>query len=310
MKYTKELAVGLSLVVTAIIFVLGIRYFEDLPLFRGTYALNTTFESTDGLNKGNAVRVNGVRVGAVDDVRLDPQANGVLVRFHVDEDIAIPEGSVATLGGIAALASIHLEIELGPAGNERVEEGGFIPARSGGGLMDLVSSKGPELAQQVDDVLTSANATLDEAEVLFQSAGGDVQQTMAAFRQAAVTLEQTLRAEQQSLHRTMANLETFSQDVAGFTGTSSDTLAVAVQRLNRSMMRLESSLDQLEGTTATLDEILQKINTGDGTVARMINDPAVYVRLDSTLAGMQRIMADFQEDPKKYLRHLDLVDVF
>ena len=310
MKYTKELAVGLSLVVTAVIFVLGIRYFEDLPLFRGTYALNTSFENTDGLNKGNAVRVNGVRVGAVDDVRLDPQANGVLVRFHVDEDIAIPEGSVATLGGIAALASIHLEIELGPAGNERVEEGGFIPGRTGGGIMDLVSSKGPELAQQVDDVLTSANATLDEAEVLFESAGGDVQQTMAAFRQAAVTLEQTLRAEQQSLHRTMANLETFSEDVSGFTGTSSDTLAVAVQRLNRSMMRLETSLDQLEVTTATLDEILQKINTGDGTVARMINDPAVYERLDSTLAGMQRIMADFQADPKKYLRHLDLVDVF
>lgn len=310
MKYTKELAVGLSLVIAAVIFVLGIRYFEDLPLFRGTYTLNTTFENANGLNKGNAVRVNGVRVGAVDNVELDPQANRVRVRFHVDEQIAIPEGSVAALGGIAALASIHLEIDLGPPGNERVEEGGFIPGQAGGGLMDMVSSKGPQLADQVDNVLTSANATLEQAEVLFADANGDMRQTMAAFRQAAVALEQTLRAEQETLHRTMANLEAFSGDVSRFSGTSSDTLAVAVQRLNRSMQQLETSLDQLEGTTATIDGILQKINDGDGTMARMINDPSVYARLDSTLAAMQLIMTEFQDDPKKYLRHLSLIDLF
>ncbi len=310
MKYTKELAVGLSLVIAAVIFVLGVRYFEDLPLFRGTYSMNTSFENANGLNKGNAVRVNGVRVGAVDDVELGAEANRVLVTFHVDEKIAIPEGSVATLGGIAALGSIHLEVQLGPPGNPRVEEGGFIPGQVGGSLMDMVSSKGPGLADQVEEVLTRTNRTLEDAEVLFEGASGDVGQTMAAFRQAAVALEQTLRAQQESLHRTMVNLEGFSGDMAEFSGTSSDTLAVAVQRLNRSMQQLEASLDQLEGTTATLDEILQKINTGDGTVARMINDPSVYERFDSTLAAMQRIMTEFQEDPKKYLRHLDLIDLF
>lgn len=310
MKYTKELAVGLSLVIAIVIFVLGVRFFEDLPLFRGTYTIHTAFEDTNGLNTGNAVRVNGVRVGAVDVVELDPEANRVLVTFHVDKDIAIPEGSAATLGGIAALASIHLEIELGPPSNPRVEEGGFIPGRTGGGLMDLVSAKGPELAEQVEEVLTRANSTLEDAEVLFEGASGDVGQTMAAFRQAATTLEQTLRAEQAALHRTVANLELFSGDMSEFSGTSADTLAMAVQRLNRSMQQLESSLDQLEGTTATLDEILQKINTGDGTLARMINDPSVYVQLDSTLAAMQRIMTEFQSDPKKYLQHLNLVEIF
>lgn len=310
MKYTKELAVGLSLVIAAVIFVLGVRYFEDLPLFHGTYAINTAFEDANGLNKGNAVRVNGVRVGAVDAVELDPEGARVLVTFHVDDKIAIPEGSVATLGGIAALASIHLEIELGPAGNERVQEGGFIPGRTGGGIMDLVSAKGPELADQIDSVLTSADATLKDAEILFEGASGDVRQTMAAFRQASAALEQTLRSEQESLHRTMVNLEAFSRDMSAFSGTSSDTMAVAVQRLNRSMQQLETSLARLEGTNATLDEILQKINTGDGTIARLINDPSVYTRLDSTVAAMQRIMEEFENDPRKYLRHLSLVEIF
>lgn len=310
MKYTKEFAVGASLVIAAVIFVLGVRYFEDLPLFHGTYELNTAFEDANGLNKGNAVRVNGVRVGAVEKVTLDPAANRVRVQFHVDNEIAIPEGSYATLGGIAALASIHLEVQLGPAGNERVEEGGFIPGRTGGSILDVVSAKGPELADQLDQVLTNANSTLEDAEVLFEGASGDVRQTLTAFRRAALTLEQTLRTEQESLHRTITNLESFSSDVSKFSGTSSDTLTVAVQRLNRSMQQLELTLGRLEGTNETLDEILHKINTGEGTMARLINDPSIYARLDSSLAAMERIMKEFENDPKKYLQHLELIDIF
>lgn len=294
----------------AVIFILGVRYFEDLPLFRGTYTLNTTFENANGLTDGSSVRVNGVRVGAVNTVELDPRANRVRVRFHVDRAIAVPEGSEASLGGIAALASIHLNVHLGPPTNERVEDDGFIPGRSGGGLLDMVTDRGPQFADQVDEMLVSANNTLEEAEVLFGSANSEVQQTLVAFRRAAVTLESTLRAEQQSLHATLANLHSFSEDMSAFSATSSDTLAMAVEGLNRSMRRLESSLDRLEGTTATLDEILAKVNTGEGTMARLINDPSVYVRLDSTLGAMNRILFEFENDPRKYLQHLRLVDIF
>ncbi len=310
MNYSKEFIVGVSIVVAAVIFVLGVRYFEDLPLFRGTYVLNTAFENANGLTKGSSVRVNGVRVGAVDDVELEARANRVRVRFHVDRAVAVPEGSEATLGGIAALASIHLNVHLGPPANERIAEGGFIPGRSGGGLLEMVTDRGPQLAEQVDQVLVSANKTFEEAEELLGSADGEVQQTLTSFRRAAVALESTLRAEQESLHQTLVNLESFSRNVSTFTGESTDTLAVAVEGLSRSMRQLEISLQRLEATTQTLDEILTKLNAGGGTMARLINDPSVYAQLDSTLATMNRILTEFETDPKKYLRHLSLVDIF
>jgi phospholipid/cholesterol/gamma-HCH transport system substrate-binding protein len=309
-KFSRELTVGLSIVLAVVIFVLGVRFFEDLPLFRGTYTLHTAFDNANGLNKGNAVRVNGVRVGAVDAVELDPEANRVRIRFHIDRAIAVTEGSHATLGGIAALASIHMNIHPGPPSNERVEDGGFIPGLSGGGLLEMVTEKGPELAGQVDSVLTTANRTFEEAEILLHGVDGEVQQTLVAFRRAAVTLESTLRAEQASLHRTLANLEAFSSDMSEFSGTSSDTITVAVQSLNRSMRRLEIALERVEGSTDTLDEILAKINAGDGTMARLINDPSVYARLDSTLASMNRILVQFENDPEVYLKHLELIDIF
>lgn len=310
MKYSKEITVGISIVVAVIIFVLGVRFFEDLPLFRGTYTLNTTFDDAGGLTEGSSVRVNGVRVGAVDEVELDPRANRVRIQFHVDRAISVPEGSHVTLGGIAALASIHMNIHLGPPSNDRVEEGGFIPGTASTGLVEMVTERGPEIADQVNDVLTNANRTFGEVEVLLDGVDGEVQQTLIAFRRAANTLEGTLRAEQETLHRTLMNLERFSGDMSAFSGTSSDTLSMAVQRLNNSMGRLEASLERVEGTTDTLDEVLDKINNGDGTMARLINDPSVYAQLDSSLAAMNRILTEFENDPGKYLQHLDLIDLF
>lgn len=310
MKYSKELTVGLSLVAAGVIFVLGVRYLEDLPLFRGTYELNTAFESVNGLDRGSAVRVNGVRVGAIEAVRLDPAGENVHVQFHLERDVRVPDGSYATIGGIAALASIHLNVHLGPTGNEEVPDGGFIPGRDEGDVLEMVTEQGPRLAGQVEEVLTNANDALEQAEVLFEGASGNVRPTLAALREATETLSQTLRAEQRSIHETMRNLEAFSDDMAGFSETGADTLNEAVNKLNRSMAQLEQSLASLDRTTRTLDEILAKVNTGEGTLARLVNDPSLYVKMDSTLTTLNALLNELKRDPEKYLRHMAIVDLF
>ncbi len=310
MKYSKELTVGVSIVIAAVIFVLGIRFLEDVPLFRGTYGLNTSFESVSGLAKGSGVRVNGVRVGAVDAVELDPAGENVRVQFYVDRDVRIPEGSYATIAGIAALASIQLNVHLGPAGNARIPEGGFVPGREQADVLDMVTSRGPKLAGQVEEVLTNANQALESAEVLFDGAQGNVEPTLLALRQASQTLAQTLRTEQVSIRQTIGNLEAFSEDVSGFSDASADTLAAAITKLNRSMTQLDRSLSTLDRSTHTLDEILAKVNTGEGTLARLVNDPTLYEKMDSTFSSLNALLEAIRNDPEKYLKHMALVDLF
>ena len=93
MKYANELKVGVTIVVATITFVLGVRYFEDLPLFRGTYELVSEFDNAVGLIAGNVVRIKGVSVGSVDAVYIDPETGRVRIEFHVDDKIPVPEGS-------------------------------------------------------------------------------------------------------------------------------------------------------------------------------------------------------------------------
>ena len=59
----QEIKVGLAVVLTLVAVVLGVRFFEGLPVLSGTNRHVTYFESVDGLTAGNEVRVKGVGVG-------------------------------------------------------------------------------------------------------------------------------------------------------------------------------------------------------------------------------------------------------
>ena len=310
MKYTKEIAVGLSLVIAAVIFVLGVRYFEDLPLFHGTYELNTTFDDAGGLADGSAVLVNGVRVGAIDEVRLDTETNKVLVRFHVDETVSVSEGSYSSLGGIAALGTVHMSVNPGEPGNPRIREGGFIPSRTSANLLESMSARAPELVDNLEAFLVNANQTFEEAEVLFRQTNPNLQHTLAAYRESGEALSEMIRAERQNISELITSLREFSGDMNRFSSESTDTLSAAVQKFNSSMSRLETTLDKLDTSTDELNSILTKIDEGDGTLAQLLNDPGAYQKLDSTVTILNSLLEEFKNDPKKYLRHMSLVRIF
>lgn len=309
MKHSKELIVGLSLAAAAVVFVLGIRFLQDVPLFRSTYVLYTHFDSAGGLSGGSPIRIRGVDVGAVEHVRLDAD-NRVRIRLHLDVNAHVPEGSHAEIGGFSALGSNYVVIYPGPAGNPPIADEGYIEGVSSPDALEAVTERSVRLTENVEEALANANTLLEDTGSLIGETGADIRPTLRALREVTDALAQTLREEQASVKHIIRNVEIFSEDIAGISGGSADTLAQTLRRLDQIATHIEGSLGTLEGATNNLDEILQKINHGDGTIARMLNDPTLYVRMGSTLGALESLMNDLQENPRKYLRHMDIVDVF
>ena len=309
MKHSKELIVGLSLAAAVVVFALGIRFLQDVPLFRSTYVLYTHFESAGGLSGGSPIRINGVDVGAVENVRLDTD-NRVRVRLHLDDNVHIPEGSHAEIGGISALGSNYVVIFPASSGNPPISDGGYIEGISAPDAFEAVTERSVRLTENVEEALANANVLLEDTGLLIGETGADIRPTLRALREVTDALARTLREEQESVREIISNVETVSEDLAKISGTSADTLAQTLQRLDHIAMYLENSLITLEGTTQNLDEILEKINNGDGTIARLLNDPTLYIRMGSTLGTLEALLQDLQDNPRKYLRHMDIVDVF
>lgn len=310
MRLANELKVGIAIIVAAVVFFIGIRFFSSLPLFRGTYELATAFEDAGGLMRGNAVRINGIAAGSITRVRLDPTTQMVQVGFKVDRDIVIPEGSFARVGGFAALGSVDMEVVLGPPGNPPLRPGSVIPGESTPDLMSLVSERAPMLTSRLDSVLVAAGATFEQTQYLLGNTNSRLNRALVELENVATSLNKLLSAEQARISTVLTNFESLSSDLDRFTSENSDSLALAVQNLNRLLRRVDGDLDTLESTAASLDTLLVQLRHGDGTAAKLLNDPALYTRLDSMTTTLNRILTDFESNPGRYLREMKLIEIF
>ncbi len=310
MRLSNELRVGIAVVAAAVVFVLGIRYFANLPLFRGTYDLVTSFSDAGGLVEGSPVRIQGINVGSITEISLDPQTRNVVARFQVDRRITVPEGSTALAGGIAALGSVYLVVELGPPGNAPVDDGGFIPGREDAMTLGSLTDRAPQLVNRVDSTLVAASYAFGEAGNLLNDPDSDLRLTLAGLRNVTRSLDRVLQAEQGRLSSVLSNVDSISGDLKRFTGENADSLEATVQNLNQVLRRLNQNLDALDGTTLGLDSLIEKVNRGEGTLGLLVNDPTMYYRLDSLTTSLNRILMDFERDPRRYLKELKLIDLF
>lgn len=309
MNYSNELKVGIAIVVSLIIFFLGSRFFEDIPLFKGTYTLRTEFSDARGMITGNAVRISGVKVGSVLDVELDPMTNMVGIQMRLDSDIRVPEGSYTEITGIDALGAVQLVITPGPPENPLLGEGGFIPGNEEGDIIGDLTTKAPALINSVDSVLVGLDRTLGHTDNLMQP-GGELDLMLRSLKNSAVSVEGLLRQERGRLSRVLANVDTLTGNLTGLSATAGDSLAEITENVNLMLTRVESTLQGLDSTTASLDSIIGKIDRGEGTIGLLVNDDEMYYRIDSTLTHMNALLIDFRENPVKYMRALRLVDIF
>jgi phospholipid/cholesterol/gamma-HCH transport system substrate-binding protein len=52
------------------------------------------------------------------------------------------------------------------------------------------------------------------------------------------------------------------------------------------------------------------MESGEGTLGLLAQDPSLYHNLDSTMASLNRLLISFERNPGRFLRELTLVDIF
>lgn len=310
MQYENELKVGAVILLATVAFFLGIRFFQDIPLFGGTYPMHARFEEAGGLVSGNPVHMKGVNVGSVESVSLDQETQSVHVRLQIQNDVRIPEGSHARVTGFSGLGGVRISINPGPGENPSLPPGSTLPGPPEGTVLDRLTDQAPTLATKADSVLTNTNTTMRALNQQLLDPQSDLRQTLTSLRGLTSDLEEVTDAEKANIQQLLQNLQAISGDLRAFTDQNSDSLSLAVHRLNRSLDRLNRGLASFEETSARLDALTTKMSEGDGTVGRLVNDPALYMKLDSAAAQTNRLLRDLQENPGRYLDDMTLLRVF
>jgi len=95
-----ETIMGAVVLLVAGIFLAFAYSHADLKPVQG-YGITAQFTSVGGLEVGSDVRINGIKVGTVSAMALDPQTFNAIVKMSIRPDVKLPvdtSGSVSTEG--------------------------------------------------------------------------------------------------------------------------------------------------------------------------------------------------------------------
>ncbi|HEV7690282.1 MAG TPA: outer membrane lipid asymmetry maintenance protein MlaD [Hyphomonadaceae bacterium] len=120
-----ETLVGLVVVAVAGIFLFFSLQQRSEAAPRNSYSLSAKFNKVDGISAGSDVRMAGVKVGTVTDIKLDPKSYKAVVSFTMRKGIQVPDDSTAQVVSDGLLGGAYIGIMVGGS-FDYVAEGGQI----------------------------------------------------------------------------------------------------------------------------------------------------------------------------------------
>lgn len=255
---------------------------EDIPFGKKarTVTAEVQFKDVAGLDDKSAVRIAGVRVGKVDGIRLLPDGSAV-ARIALEKDVELREGAWGQIRNMGLLGDKYVELFPGRPDGARLGPGVRIPGTVPTGFDDLTKLAG-EIGKDVKD-LTGA---------LSSSMGGDqgaakLNRIVDNIGALAEALRELVEANRDNVDSTMGNLKLFAAEIR-------ETLA-RVDRIldeNRTGVRgtvgnLDTVTEKLKTTADNLNSITTKIDSGNGTIGKLLNSEETHQNLNDALQAVK-----------------------
>lgn len=288
MKRRDEVLVGILLTVAVIIGVLGTIWLVRGGFSSG-YPLYARFKWGAGVKQGQPVRLAGVQIGVVSDVELDPKGT-ILITMSIEDGYQVPRNSVAAVVPVGIFGDQEIALTPKEPSPISFSEGDSVPpAPPKAGLPEL-TARADTISQRLDDVAKTVQLEL-------VSGGGiaDLRKSLASVNELARSLG--VIAAEQSRQLTLTQTR-FRNTVAALDSVQLDSTMRNLQATSRN---LAVFTDSLHSTAAKLDAILTKADRGDGTIAKLLNDPGLYYDLRRLTTRLDSLTADFKKHPRRYI---------
>lgn len=274
------IGLGALTAVAIVLFVWGMYFLLGNPMFREGMDLVVWLDDGAGLKRGDRVHMKGVEIGTVQSMALNRQ--GVFAGVRLNQVLELPEDSRATVTG--DVFGAHTVDLLPGASSQSIESGDTI---RGAPVPELLSMAG-SLSQRAEAVLSSADALLSPQTISDVQATAEVMPATARELQAAFV---ELRRASAALARSTQNLEN---------ARAGDRVAAALDEVQSSARALTDASASLQTSLERFSSIAGKIDRGDGTLGRLVNDSTLYLEMNNTLREIRALANDVRERPTRY----------
>ncbi len=279
---TTTAKIGAFFVVVLVALAVLILKIEDLQFGKKarTNVVDAHFKDVAGLDDKSAVRIAGVRIGKVDGITLRPDGTAV-VHLALEPGVELREGASAQIRSLGLLGDKYVELQPGAAGGARLPQGALLEGASSTGFDDLTkmaSDIGKDLKELSSALAGSMGGKQGEEKI------NRIVDNLGALAEA---LRELVEQNRGNIDATLANLKEFSAQMRETLARMDRILEENRANLKSTVSNADQITEKLKTTADNLNSITGKIDSGQGTIGKLLNDDEAHRNLNDALTSVK-----------------------
>ena len=296
MIISREVKTAILILGCVAIFIFGFSFLKGTSLLDNSTQAYALYDDVEGLVLGANVTINGMKVGKVNSIDFDENYDQIKVGFSIRNDLTFSGESIAQLYEAGLIGGKAIAILTKYDAANEVKDGDILPSEIKPGLTELVNQQIAPLQSKIEGLLTSADS-------LF--AGVSNVLNYKTQNNLKLALE-SLTVSIQNVSSLTNNMNTLvEENRKNFSGTMNN-LQMNTKNLNQltdslNQIPLNTTFKNLEQTSEDLKILISRMESGEGTAGKLLNDDQLYNKLLGSSEALEALLNDLKPHPKKYV---------
>ncbi len=310
-----KIIIGSVFLIAITILIIGANYLKGIDFFNPDNTFYAIYPNVSGLKVSNSVTINGYKVGQVKEITLKPDYSGVLVAFSVKKDFSIPDSSIAQIYSFDIMGTKAIKLVLSNSANA-LTDGDTLLSNTEKDLKEQVNAELLPLKKKTESLILSIDSAVTVVQDIFNEktrknlslSFESIKKTVQYLEETSLSIDTLMTTQRGKLSLIFSNIESISANLKNNNeeltniinnfSSISDTLA---------RIQFVTVMENAEKTLNQTNQIVEKINSGQGTIGMLINNDTLYNHLEKSSKDLDYLLEDIKQNPKRYL-HFSVFD--
>ncbi len=296
MKLTREVKTGILAIGIIFLFIFGYNFLKGTNIFSSSRTFYAKYDNVEGLAKSAPVTINGLKVGKIQNINFANKDGLLVVEFTVENDFEFSKNSMVRIYSSSLIGGKSLSIIPEYDSNNLAVDRDTLKGDVEKGMLDAVSETLLPLERKLEATLGTVDTLLvGFTDIIDEKTRDNLKITIAnlsatsnEFKGISKSVNKLLANNNEKLDRTFTNLDITTENFA---------------KLSDSLAKIETGkmVADIENVTSQLNDIITRMNNGDGSLGKLLNDEAMYNNLEGASRQLEQLLQDMKLNPKRYV---------
>ncbi len=296
MKISRENKTAILVIASILLFIWGYSFLKGKDLLSNYKTFYVQYDNVEGLAVSAPITINGLVIGKVSNIAIQNETGKIVVELQVKSDFPISKSSKVNIYEPGLIGGKQIQVVPNFVDKNMANSGDYLTGSQVPGLTALVSEKLAPIQEKLDKVLLNADKLITGINNVLDKNGqenlkktlAELSETMSQFHKASTSINSILDENKGKIGGMVSNFNKVSSDFSKI----SDSLNKA---------DLGKTVKNLQKTLATVDGIMVNLQSGKGTIGKLLNDDVLYVNLSKTSKELELLLQDVRLYPTRYV---------